>query len=223
MQGLILLVVASALSLTLLAFNSFFSFQRFHNQVQPLNDWDTMALASSTRVSKITSNFLAALRDSLLASIDSYDNGKVNKQLNSERLDLARDYFSDLQGAGLKQTIEFGLNPYNKESNYQDYQVELIHSDYLPAKFDKDGKNYASTLLSGGQEILAAAVDADDYINDANLSLDSSLLDTLLDHESANFLRENSSLFGITVSDSGLALPKLANGLQVFITTSIQK
>ncbi|MDD9898843.1 MAG: hypothetical protein OXU45_07580 [Candidatus Melainabacteria bacterium] len=220
MPGLILLVVSSALALTLLAFNSFFSFQGFHKQVQPLNDWDTMALASSTRVSKITSNFLLALRDSLLASIDSYDKGEVDSKLNTERLTIVEEYFSDLQGKGLRNTIEFGLNPYGKQDSYEDYQVELIHSDYLPAKFDEDGKSYASTLLSTGQKTKPAATDVDEYINEAKLSLSSSLLDSLLGIKVADFVRDNSALLGITVSDSGLSLPVLANGLQVAIVTS---
>jgi hypothetical protein len=225
------LAVIIAVSFSLFLFNTFTSFRDFHQQSKSLGLWDTMTLASTNRVVRETNSFLAALRDSLLQSIKSYDanNGRVDASFNAERINIIQDYLSKLDlntNSSLKNTIEFGLHPYNNQGskNYSDsYSATLVHSNYLPMKLDEIGKTYTSSLLTDNQ--ITAKINMDDLqsqiIDGDKLRIDSDLLAKLVDADSFKLIEANPGLFNIEISDDGLGLNNLPNGIEINITTKV--
>lgn len=223
--------VIIAISFSLFLFNTFNSFKNFHQQSKSLSLWDTMVLASTNRVVYETNSFLAALKDSLLQSIKSYDpnSGRVDASLNAERVAIIQDYLSKLDlntNSALKNTIEFGLHPYNNQGskNYSDsYSATLVHSDYLPIKVNDVDKTYASSLVIDDQ--VTTKINIDDLqskITDSDkLIISSDLLAKLVDADSFQLIEANPGLFNIKISDDGLSLSKLPNGIEVNVTTTV--
>jgi hypothetical protein len=226
------MAVIIAVSFSLFLFNTFTSFRDFHQRSQSMSLWDTMTLASTNRVVRETNSFLAALKDSLLKSIKSYNpnSGQVDSSLNAERISIIQDYLSKLdlksQDSPLKYTIEFGLAPFDSKGskNYSDaYTATLVHSDYVPVKLDDSAKSYASSLLTDQQ--VAAKLNIEDLesqiMTSDNLKISSDLLAKLVDADSLSLIKSNPGLFNIEIRDDGLNLNNLPNGIEVNITTSV--
>ncbi len=225
------LAVIIAVSFSLFLFNTFTSFKNFHQQSKVLSLWDTMTLASTNRVVHETNSFLAALKESLLQSIKSYDpsNGSVDTSLNSERITIIQDYLSKLDLSAnnpLKNTVEFGLHPYNNQGskNYSDsYAATLVHSDYLPIKVNENDKAYSSSLITDNR--VREKIDINELeseiIDGQKLIISSDLLAKLVDADSFNLIEANPGLFNIKISDEGLGLNNLPNGVEINITTKV--
>ena len=229
----VVMAVMLAVSFSLFLFNTFTGFRDFHNRSQSMSLWDTMTLASTNRVVRETNSFLAALRESLLSSIKSYDpsNGRLDASFNAARITLIQDYLAKLdlnsQDSPLKHTIEFGLHPYdNKGSkNYSDsYNATLVHSDYVPVKLHDTDKSYASSLVT--DEKVSTKLSINDLqsttIDGDNLKISSELLAKLVDVDSFKLIESNQGLFNIEIRDDGLGLNNLPNGIEINITTSSQ-
>jgi hypothetical protein len=226
------MAVMIAVSFSLFLFNTFTSFRDFHQRSQSLSLWDTMTLASTNRVVRETNSFLASLSESLLTSIKSYNpvSGQLDSSLNAERITMIQDYLSKLdlrlEASPLKHTIEFGLSPFdNKGSkNYSEaYTATLVHSDYIPVKLDANTKSYASSLLTDQQTITKLSVDdlESKFINNDTLRISSELLTKLVDADSYKLIEANPGLFNIEITDAGLNLNDLPNGIDVNVTTSV--
>jgi hypothetical protein len=226
------MAVMIAVSFSLFLLNTFTNFRDFHQRSQSLSLWDTMTLASTNRVVRETNGFLASLRESLLTSIKSYDplSGRIDSSLNAERISIIQDYLSKLdlrlQASPLKHTIEFGLSPFNNKGskNYSDaYTATLVHSDYVPVKFDDNVKTYASSLLTDQQ--VATKLNIDDLesrvISNDTLRISSELLAKLVDADSYKLIEANPGLFNIEITNVGLNLDNLPNGIEVNVTTSV--
>lgn len=225
--------VILALSFSLFLFNTFSGFREFFNHSQSLNLWDTMTLAATNRVTRETNNFLIALRESLLDSIQSYNtsNAQVDTNLNAERASIVRDYLSKLELGSrnneLTNTIEFGLHPYDNSaaSDYsKTYEATLVHSDYLPTKTNDTDKSYASSLITDQQILTKLDIhELESKILDGDkLIIDSALLSELLDLDSFKLIEANQALFNIELRNDGLGFNNLPNGIEVDITTSSQ-
>lgn len=225
------LAVIIAVSFSLFLFNTFTSFKNFHQQSKVLGLWDTMTLASTNRVVHETNEFLAALRESLLASIKSYDpsSGNVDTSLNAQRLTIIQDYLSKLDlsaNSPLKNTIEFGLHPYNNQGskNYSDaYSTTLVHSDYLPIKVNENDKAYSSSLITDNQ--VSEKVDINELeseiLDGDKLIISADLLAKLVDADSLQLIEANPELFNMKISDDGLSMNNLPNGIEINITTKV--
>ncbi len=222
--------VMIAVSFSLFLFNTFGSFKNFYLQARSFSIWDTMTLAATNRVTRETNSFLLKLQDSLIKSLESFNNGQVDSSLNQERLSLVNDYLAQLDlntNSPLKSTIEFGLQPFDNKGakNYSNsYNASLVHSDYFNNETINADKNYASTLISN--EHVARTFTVDDLesqiIAGDNLKISSDLLLGLVGQEALNTIQANQAVFNIEVTDAGMGLNNLPNGIQVDIITPIQ-
>lgn len=224
---------ALLISITIVTFlfNSFQGFKSFHQSSKSLNLWDTAGLASATRVAKETNSMLLSLRDSLIASIESYNpnTGKTDENLITERLNILTNYFNNINLNNpkniLKNTIEYGLSPYNNQGyqkNYQNYQINLSHSDYLPMKFNPNDKSYASSLITNSQNSNTISIDelANQIIAGNNIKISQSLLNQLLESDQAILIQNHPELFGLIITNDGLSFDNLPNTIELDITTS---
>ncbi|MBT6842814.1 MAG: hypothetical protein HOA17_03330 [Candidatus Melainabacteria bacterium] len=225
MFGFLILIITAAISVSFLTFNSFASLQTFHNQTQVVGDLDTVTLATTNRVNKITNAFLSDLRDSLIASIQAWDDQPLSLELKNARLALVQEYFTGLtDGSQINSSIEFGLNPNQTEQvAFQSYETSLIHSDYLPSKLDTSSQAYASSLIKSSEETSQASTDASEFITGETLAINPDLLTQLLDADSVQFVTEHLVSFGLSLAETGLALPKLANGISIQLVTMVEE
>ncbi|MDA0773066.1 MAG: hypothetical protein O3C63_09005 [Cyanobacteria bacterium] len=225
MFGFLILIITAAISVSFLTFNSFASLQTFHNQTQIVGDLDTVTLATTNRVNKITNAFLSDLRNSLIASIQAWDDQPLSLELKNARLALVQEYFSSLtDGSQINSSIEFGLNPNQTEQvGFQSYETSLIHSDYLPNKLDTSSQAYASSLVDSSVEIDQASTDSSEFITGDILAISPNLLNQLLEEDSVQFITDHLASFGLSLGETGLALPKLANGISIQLVTLVEE
>lgn len=225
MFGFLILIITAAISVSFLAFNSFASLQTFHNQTQVLGDLDSVTLATTNRVNKITNSFLTDLRDSLIASIQAWDDESLSLELKNARLALVQEYFTGLaDGSQINASIEFGLNPNQSEQvSFQSYETSLIHSDYLPNKLDSNSQAYASSLVDSSEDTYQASTDSSEFITGDILAISPNLLNQLLEEDSVQFVTDHLASFGLSLDETGLALPKLANGISIQLLTLVEE
>lgn len=207
------IIILISISLCTLIFSSFTSFKNFHQASRVLASFDTTVLASTNHISKKTNNFLAELQNSLLASLEAYQRGSFNKSLNRERIDLVKNYLSSIdpeQNQDLKNTIEFNLQN-------QDYQTELIHSDYINPQLDGIDNKYASSLISGEEGLNNLNLNELEasFINNDQIQISPELLSSLVGSQALSIIQQNHSLFGLELSNNGINLPMLANGIKI--------
>ena len=142
MIGLYSLVIAAGIVFSTFAITTFNSFSTFQSRTSQLIDYDTTALASSTRIAKESSEFLTSLRGTLNGDDSSPSLRAKRSNLPSELLETLIDDLKPHSDNQLSKTIAYGLD------GEQDYKVELVNSDYIPVKLQPSDISYASVILS---------------------------------------------------------------------------
>ena len=212
MIGLYSLIIAAGVAFSTFAITTFNGFSDFQSKTSQLIDYDTTALASSTRIAKESSKFLTDLKLSL--------NGSSLSEA-SRPVELINELIDDLELHSenqLNKTISYGLK------GKQDYKIELIQSGYIPPKFKDSDKKYASVILSEverSQSSLRAHrsnLPIDDlyqFISDNKLKISETLLSSLFSDDKVEELKAKQSERGLNIVYGGLSLENLPNGLKL--------
>jgi len=233
MIGFYSLVLAVGVAFSTFAVTTFNSFQNFNSKTSQLIDYETTALASSNRVAKESSKFLNNLKTSLADSRDPEKEAITEKEPISSGaaspspqdhlpIELLEELIANLEDHTdnqLNKTISYGLK------GKQDYKLELIQSDYIPAKLKKEDKKYASTILllrgAEGDVAIQPVEDLGSFIENNKLSISEKLLSDLFSEKKVEEILTKQEELGLIVSSSGLNLENLPNGLRLYLNKSV--
>ena len=217
------LVIAIGIIFSLFLYSTFVSFQKFHERVNPFRNWDLASLASASRVSKESSEFLSALQESYKLSLQEFQVNGTALDSQVEARNTLLGQFSAKLTATLPNTINQGLNfnnanGLNDKQKYQDYTYSLIHSSYVPASILAEDKKYTSTLIS--EDKVSADIDTGRIttLNDSGkLKVTENLLQTLVGTDATEIIKANQSHFGTEIAPDGLDMATLPTGVKLNI------
>ncbi len=216
------IAVFLVLILSSLLLSVYSSFKDFTRQSRSVFDMDIASLASSNYVAKQTNNYLYKLQQKLLERMTDFEQYRVGRSPDKTQESLARelknDYLNFLQSLSLdeagdlKQTFYYG---FEKQASFENSNISLIHSDYLPGKLQASDQNYASTLVEDSQQEKLELDDLSSFTDSGKLKISLALLEILVGQEYSQDIRNNDNFFGLWISDSGLDYSLLPNGIAV--------
>jgi hypothetical protein len=201
---------------------SFSSIQNFTKQSTALVDYETTALAAANRISKETSSFLTELELNLSKALNDphFEPSHSAQELLSF---LGRELETGSNNQ-LTATLNQGLH------GKQDYKLELLHSNYYPLKRKPSDPSFLSTTIkpsSAAADSRALASDLrieplrdfEDFYSNETLLVSKKLLEDLLFTEAEiQAISENTSRFGVKLSNKGLRIEDLPNGLKLYLS-----
>jgi hypothetical protein len=216
------LILAAAIGISGFLITSFSSIQNFTKQSTALVDYETTALAAANRISKETSSFLTELELNLSKALNdpSFEPSHSAQELLSF---LGRELETGSNNQ-LTATLNQGLH------GKQDYKLELLHSNYYPLKRKPSDPSFLSTTIkpsSADADSRALASDLrieplrdfEDFYSNETLLVSKKLLEDLLFTESEiQAISKNASRFGVKLSNEGLRIEDLPNGLKLFLS-----
>jgi hypothetical protein len=216
------LILAAAIGISGFLITSFSSIQNFTKQSNALVDYETTALAAANRISKETSSFLTELELNLSKALNdpSFEPSHSAQELLSF---LGRELETGSNNQ-LTATLNQGLH------GKQDYKLELLHSNYYPLKRKPSDPSFLSTTIkpsSADADSRALASDLrieplrdfEDFYSNETLLVSKKLLEDLLFTESEiQAISENASRFGVKLSNEGLRIEDLPNGLKLYLS-----
>jgi len=150
MIGFYSLVVAIGIAVSGFMVTTYNGLSKFQSQTSQLVNYETTALASSNRIAKESAEFLTSLKPSLRGE-NEMSEVAIQSEVSSpaESLEELITNLEDHTDNQLSKTLSYGLK------GKQDYKLELIQSDYIPAKLKDSDKKYVSVILSDKSVILS--------------------------------------------------------------------
>ena len=241
MIGFYSLVFAIGIAFSGFLITTYNGFSKFQSQTNQLVNYETTALASSNRIAKESAEFLTSLKESL-RGVNEMNDPHVTTFLRTgckaiSPAELLEELITDLEAHSenqLSSTISYGLK------GKEDYKLELVHSDYIPAKLKDSDKTYVSVILSDKSVILSdksvilseakdpmqnfeiqSTEDLSRFIENEKLKVSKTLLNDLFSEEKVEEILTKQDELGLIVSSDGLRMTDLPNGLRLFLNKSV--
>ncbi len=209
-------VAVIGFSLSLFLVTTFKGFDNYHQVQRVTRSYDTSSLAAASRLARSGSNLLAGLSSSLAGA-----NATSAVEINN-RYQLLQNYFSEIDisvsanPSLLMDTISRGLTYGSNKTLHNNYTVDLVQSNYIPAQTSLTQPRYTQTLVT--DEHIAKIVNPIQLRSDLDaganrLRISSAMLSVLLSDSSA--IKANPSAYGLEISDRGIDLNTIPNGARI--------
>ncbi len=200
-------------SVTLFLVTTYKGFQNYHQVEAVTRAYDTSSLGSAARVARSATNLISSLSESLESE------SATSSAAIAARYEALQNYLREIDsatnGSTLTKTINLGLSYGINRSLHDGYVVDLIQSNYIPPQMSSSDPRYAQTLIS--PDNLTKLVDLNslrsDFAAAQSIRISPKLLNSIT--KRAPEIQANPAAYGVELSDRGIDIANLPNGVQI--------